>query len=264
MRYALKFAYDGTAFDGYARQPDHTTIEGAIIHTMKKEGIVKDIEGNFYPASRTDKGVSALGNVLVIETDVDERGIIPALNSDLKDIVFYGMAKVDEDFKPRYAYQRWYRYFMLNKGGYDADMLSRISDTFLGEHEFKHFSKTDKKMDKTKLAIDEISIHEENGFIIFDLKARRFLWQMIRRLVSTILSVYDGKLELEKIVSALEGNDEKLAIYPVPPEGLILMDIDHRLEYDYTKYPIDLFDKGIEKALTKAMVLSELNNGSEG
>ncbi len=263
MRYALKFAYNGTAFDGYARQPDYTTIEGAIIHTMKKEGIMKDVEGNFYPASRTDKGVSALGNVLVIETDVDERGIIPMLNSDLKDIVFYGIAKVDKDFKPRYAYQRWYRYFMLNKGGYDADMLTRISDAFLGEHEFKYFSKTDKKMDKTKLTIDSISIFEENGFIIFDFKARRFLWQMIRRLVSAMIGVYDGKIELEKLISSLKGTNEELAIYPVPPEGLILMDIDHRLEYEHVKYPRDMFDRQIERALTKAVVLGELNDGAE-
>ena len=142
MRYALKFAYDGTAFDGYARQPDHITIEGSMIKAMHKVGILNGEDDKIYPASRTDKGVSALGNVLVIDTEHAEKGIIPMLNSKLDGIIFYGIARVDDEFKPRYAYQRWYRYFMLNKGGYDPNMLLRISDVFLGEHEFKHFSKT--------------------------------------------------------------------------------------------------------------------------
>ena len=99
MRYALKFGYDGTVFQGYARQPGKRTVEEDIIGAMKSLGILKDGD-EFRPGSRTDRGVSAAGNVIVIGTDKDSRGIIPGLNSELDDIVFHGIARVDEVFNP--------------------------------------------------------------------------------------------------------------------------------------------------------------------
>ena len=104
MRYALKFAYDGTAFEGYARQPDMHTIEGHIIGAMVQQGIIPKIQqGSVRTSSRTDKGVSAAGNVISIETDFSKEAILKALNVKLQGIVFYGIAEVDESFSPRKA-----------------------------------------------------------------------------------------------------------------------------------------------------------------
>ena len=80
MRLAFKFAYDGRKFSGYARQPNLQTIEGELIKTLIQHGFIKDTkQSHFRSASRTDKGVSALGNVIAFNTDCTKNIIIEEL-----------------------------------------------------------------------------------------------------------------------------------------------------------------------------------------
>ena len=70
MRLALKLAYDGRKFHGFARQPGLDTVEGTILATLKHQGYITALsQAKLRVASRTDKGVSALGNVMVVEID---------------------------------------------------------------------------------------------------------------------------------------------------------------------------------------------------
>ena len=70
MRIAVKFAYDGRKFYGFARQPRLKTVEENILNILVENGFIKDPkESHFRSASRTDKGVSALGNVIAFNTD---------------------------------------------------------------------------------------------------------------------------------------------------------------------------------------------------
>ena len=263
MRYALKFAYDGTAFDGYARQPNMKTVEGEIIKAMNKAKIRRLEDGELKSSSRTDKGVSSAGNVITISTDHDQRGIIPAINSKLDDIIFYGIKEVDEDFNPRHAVQRWYRYFLMDDEKYNENILLQNASIFLGEHDFRNFTKTDDRDENTVLAIDMIHVSREGSFIIIDFKARRFLWQLIRRLTASLLAMHDGKLDAASILESLSGNGEKITVLPVPPEGLVLMSVDYRFDFEHVEYPKNMFDTGIVKALTKTMVLKEIGDVAE-
>ena len=69
MRIAIKFAYDGSNFYGYARQPLLRTVEGELIRGLIKHGIIEDTNDScFRSASRTDKGVSAICNVAAFDT----------------------------------------------------------------------------------------------------------------------------------------------------------------------------------------------------
>ncbi len=69
MRVAIKFAYDGKNFSGYARQPGQRTIEQALLDILIEQRIFQDTKMScFRTASRTDKGVSALGNVCAFDT----------------------------------------------------------------------------------------------------------------------------------------------------------------------------------------------------
>ena len=114
MRYALKFAYDGSEFEGYARQSDGKTIEDEILLAMKQLGIIEYAStSKFQSASRTDRGVHAAGNVIAINTGFDKEALIPALNSKLDNIEFWALAAVDDDFNARHAKERWYRYLLL-------------------------------------------------------------------------------------------------------------------------------------------------------
>ena len=136
MRYVLKFGYNGRGFSGYARQPGLRTVEGDIIQALNKSQIILDLDGaRFQSASRTDKGVSARGNVISLNTEFRKEAILDALNAHLKYIRFYGLAEVDDGFNPRHASQRWYRYLLIDEE-IDKEKIKEAAKIFVGEHDF--------------------------------------------------------------------------------------------------------------------------------
>ncbi len=258
MNCALKFAYDGRRFDGYARQPDGRTVEGEILKAMVDLGIVADA-GSFTSASRTDKWVSAAGNVVSVETTFDKNAIIPALNSRLDGITFHGIAEVPDDFNPRHAIERWYRYVYLNREDISPNVLNDICSTFLGEHDFRHLAKKDSGNENTVLSIDSFGVREDEPFLIFDVRARNFVWQLVRRLVSTTLMIHEGKVSTEDVIKLLAGDAvSQISIGPMPPHNLILMDVVYDFEFDYTDEAGGKFAESGAEALVRAKVMDEL------
>lgn len=228
MRYALKFAYDGAKFEGYARQPGKITVEGEILRAMKTLGIADDIRS----ASRTDRGVSAAGNVIAIETDFQAMAIIPALNSRLEGIVFHSQAVVQEDFNPRHAEQRWYRYVLSSDDAPPIKELKKAAKPFLGEHDFRQFSKKDTGDENTVLAIDSITFTEHGEFIYADIKAQRFLWELVRRMLAAIVDMANEKLEPELVKEMLVGTaPHPRGLKPLAPKFLVLMDVVYGIEF---------------------------------
>jgi tRNA pseudouridine38-40 synthase len=152
--------------------------------------------------------VSAAGNVVAVNSDFDRVNIIPALNSRLDSIVFYGIAEVGDDFNPRHAKQRWYRYVLPCDPHTSKKRLEEVSQNFMGERDFRALSKKDTGEENTILEIDSIIIQESGDIVLIDVRARRFLWQMVRRLVSAMLK-----------------EDDSSGIGPMPAENLVLMDV---------------------------------------
>jgi len=206
----LKFAYDGTKFHGFQRQLDEITVEGEIIKVLKKFGYDTDIKS----ASRTDRGVSALGNVIKINADEPER-LIGILNSHLKHIYFYGYSEMDVN--PRHAIMRWYRYH-LPDFGYDMERMQNCANVFIGEHDFRHFTK---EKEKTVLSIYSINVQKFCNVIAVDFKAQRYVWNLIRRIVAAIIKCAEGVKFDDDIFE--KPNNFGLA----PPEPLILMDVKY-------------------------------------
>ena len=137
MRIAIKFAYDGRAFHGYARQPKLKTVEGDIVDSLFNNGFIKDPKKSvFRSASRTDKGVSALGNVVAFNTDVSKKQIIKDLFNENPSIIFYGIKEVNQDFYPIYAKLRQYRYY-LTSNNFDIDQQKEISNKMLSFERIK-------------------------------------------------------------------------------------------------------------------------------
>ncbi len=224
MRVAIKFAYDGTKFYGYARQPNLETVEGEIIKTCLEGGIFNDIrEAYIRSASRTDKGVSALCNIIVFNSNRNIDEILPAIAGNLEHIIPYGIAEVDKDFNPRYAKLRYYRYY-LPRGDRDVDRIREGITLFLGEHDFTNFARIEDRKNPIR-KIEEIYVIEDEDFIIFDLYAQTFLWHQIRRIISAVLKMEKGVISKEEIINALEKPHIKVDYGVAPAEPLILMDI---------------------------------------
>ena len=229
MRYALKFGYDGKNYSGYARQPNLRTIEGEIFIAMLESRMVEDPSSfKIQVASRTDKRVSALGNVISISTDFRKNEIISALNAQLDDIWFYGIAKVPEQFNPRHAQRRWYRYRIFSHG-HDLDSLKKAAGHFVGVHNFSNFAKLEEN--DPNLKVDSIEVTKHENVIVLDFRARRFLWHMVRRIVNGILDVEKGKISEEDIENALIAT-EKVDFGIASPQPLILMDVEYDFDFE--------------------------------
>lgn len=262
-RYALKFAYNGSLFEGYARQPGMHTVEGDIIAAMTDMGMITDARSaNFQTGSRTDKGVSAAGNVIAISTDFDRVGLIPALNSQLNGIRFRSLAEAPPEFNPRHAEGRHYRYYWLDPEYVNSPaQLSQYCAIFMGEHDFTRFIKKDDREVNPVLAIDDFRCEREGGFIVFDIRARRFAWQLVRRLVWTVLVLADGNIPVEDAIAALEmPSESNLDTHPAPEVGLVLKDVFYDLEFVPANGGKSGFTGDAAKAVVRARVLSELAN----
>lgn len=245
MRLAIKFAYDGSAFFGSSRQPNLKTVEGDIIDTLKTHHVIDDIKkSKFQLASRTDARVSALGNVVAFDTEFQSKDVLNILNSKLNHCWFYGLADVDENFQPKSANQRWYRYYLFNAqktsvtdfendtsgGSIDVDILNSTVNLFLGKHDFKNFANP--HLENTIRTIDKISVEEKDYWLEIDIRARSFLWHQVRRLVNAWVSVARGELERVKVVTALNEPERKCDFGLAPPGPLFLMDIEYDFKFE--------------------------------
>jgi tRNA pseudouridine38-40 synthase len=253
MRFAVKFAYDGRKFYGYARQPNLKTVEGDIIKLLIEKGFIKDPkESHFRSASRTDKGVSALGNVIAFNTDSTTYNIIKKMNCDLIDILFYGIKKIDYDFFPRYAKLRHYRYYLRRKY-IKIDKILSVSAIFTGEHNFSNFARVEEFKDPWRI-INNIIVTANNDFFVIDFYAQTFLWHQIRRIISAIEKVAIGKLEEEKIIEALN-NPDKIADFGLASaDPLILKDILYDFSFGSDKYYLKILNC-FEERIVNSLIL---------
>jgi tRNA pseudouridine38-40 synthase len=228
MRYVLKFGYNGYGFSGYARQPELRTVEGDIIQALKKTQIIMDLDGSrFRSASRTDKGVSSRGNVIAFDTMFRKEEILGALNAHLDNIWFYGLAEVDDDFNPRHAKKRWYRYLLIHNE-IVLNRMQQAAQIFIGEHDFSNFAQVEDR-DPVR-TLESIEISKEGNMLILDFRAQSFLWHMVRRIVKALIDASKDVISLDDVNKALDGK-EKMDLGIAPPEPLILMDVEYDFDF---------------------------------
>lgn len=251
MRIAIKFAYDGKKFQGYARQPNMKTLEGEIINLLIQHSLIKvSKESKFRSASRTDRNVSALGNVVAFNTQSQKKHVFQELKKSSNDILFYGIKEVEPDFYPRYAKLRIYRYYLKNYN-FELNELLSVASLFTGEHNFHNFARVE--ADKNPIrTIDNILVTEQDDFFIIDFYAQTFLWHQIRRVVSALEKAISGKLEKGQIIDAMANPDKKVDFGLAPAEPLILRDIIYDFEFEYDKKllsRLSLLEKNVVSSL---------------
>lgn len=240
MRWALKVYYDGRDFFGSQRQPDKRTAEGELLEALNKLNI--NVE-DFKSASRTDRGVSALGNVFAINSSSN---VIPsAINSTLPDdMKVLGARKVDYNFNPRYeAHGKTYKYLLYDEG-YSISKMKKASEAFLGEHNFHNFAKLEGR--NPIRSIRKIEIEKTGDFFVFTISGKSFLYQMIRRMVSALKTVGDGLMAPGEIKKLLDPKHDNI-IYPLPPENLVLWEVEYPFEIAHDKYSAKRLKKDILK-----------------
>jgi len=254
-RAAVKIAYDGRQFMGSQRQPGVPTVEGEVIRALAKIGAIKDPgSSRFSAASRTDRGVSALGNVIAFDTCFRRQELLPALNAVSEKVHFIGLAAVPPGFSPRRALYRWYRYLLPYKKGLDTVQMAEAARLFEGEHDFSGFCRVDGR--DTVRTVQSVTVTPRDGVIFIDVKAREFLWNMVRRMVAALELVGEGRADCGAISRALEG--ERIFTGIAPPENLILMDV--RYEFSFRMCCPETLRRKLEESIQRLRVSYEFHH----
>lgn len=230
IRVALRFAYDGTAFDSYARNPGTASVEAALIGALGREGLV---EGSFASGSRTDAGVSARENVAVAALKRPHlRGLVPALQARLPAGVWAtGAAVVDADWTPRRATSRTYRLLVLS-GGEDLMAMRRAAKEFVGTHDVRAFAKLEAGREPTR-TVYAVSVAASGACWAFVVRGQAFLWNQVRRTAGAILAVGRGEATVEDVRAALASGKPHARFGLAPAEGLVLERVMYRgLKWD--------------------------------
>ncbi len=252
MRIALKFAYNGLNFCGYARQPKFKTVEENIINKLIEYRLIKNTKDSvFRSASRTDKGVSSLGSVIAFNTKSFNRHILNNLNIGSKDILYYSFKIVDNDFYPRYANLRQYRYY-LDITNINYEKIIKGLSFFTGEHDFSNFARVESGKNPVRI-INNIIVDKSDRFLIIDFFAQNFLWKQVRRIISAVEKVGKRKITLNEIINALNNPQKRYDFGVAPSERLILKDIFYNFEFEVDKKflsKVKIFEK---KTLTNIL-----------
>lgn len=237
MKIALKLAYLGDNYYGFQRQPDLVTIDSEVRKALEQIGV---IHGDFCYAGRTDRGVSALGQVIDFWIDEEIANLTRprCINGRLpRDIWAWAWAVAPIGFSARWnALWREYRYILWHED-LDLDLMHLAADRLKGEHDFRNFSSC---KDDTVRRIQKLDISEGDisGIVTFDVRADGFLWNMVRKIVRALEMVGSGERDVSWIDELL---NPKLN-YGAPaatPEGLILMDVG----YDCLDWQVDEYSR---------------------
>ncbi|RKS02297.1 tRNA pseudouridine(38-40) synthase [Flavobacterium sp. 102] len=255
LRYFIELAYKGTNYHGWQYQPDASSVQETL---NKALSIILKKEIDIVGAGRTDTGVHAkkMYAHFDYETDIDSKLIVHKLNSFLpKDIVIFDIRKVHDDAHARFdATKRTYEYHIHtfkdafeNDGSWlhqlplDVDKMNRACQILFKYTDFECFSKTNTDVRTFNCVIFEAHWQqlepkanrtESNGNkLVFTIAADRFLRNMVRAIVGTMINIGLGKINLEDFEKIIESKDRGQAGFSVPAHGLYLTQID----YDYIK-----------------------------
>lgn len=243
MRYFIKFSYNGTHYHGWQQQPNAVSVQETLnkaLSTILNTTI--DVMG----AGRTDTGVHArqMYAHFDFESDIDPSNLVHKLNSYLpKDIAIFEIAKVHDDAHARFdAKSRTYEYHINTQKNVFADDLSwyclqkldiakmnEACKVLLNYTDFQCFSKVHTDVNTFNCKIQEAHWQQIGNQIMFTIKADRFLRNMVRAIVGTMVNIGIEKVSLPEFVSIIKSKDRKKAGFSVPAKGLFLT----KIEYEY-------------------------------
>jgi len=254
MKVALKLAYLGDNYYGFQKQPDLVTVDSVVRKALAQIGV---IHGDFCYAGRTDRGVSALGQVIDFWIDEDRAKLTRprCVNGRLpRDIWTWAWAVAPIGFSARWNAQwREYRYLLWHPG-LDAELMLSAAAQLLGEHDFRNFSSA--KVDTVK-TLQKLQISEEGGLFVFDIRANGFLWNMVRKIVGALEKVGAGQKDMSWFSDLLRPELNHGAP-TAPADGLILMDVG----YEGLDWQVDEYSRARAATALGATVQSRMARAS--
>ena len=252
LRFRIDFAYDGTNYSGWARQPGLRTVQGAMEEAIS--GLTRN-EVELVVAGRTDAGVHATAQVAHFDLperdkygkewrcedlryrlnrmlDEDIRisavSIAPAFFharfSALRRKYIYKIADGQRQLEPlkRFDIAPWYRHL-------DENVMNEASKLLLGEHDFAAFCKTG-GVGTTIRRLEKFEWQRKEGLLVAEVVADAFCYSMVRNLVGACVRVGEGRFATKWIEDVLENRERVSESLVFPARGLTLVAVEYPLD----------------------------------
>lgn len=238
----FEIAYDGSEYHGWQRQNNAVSVQEKIEQQFTK--ILKKHDG-IVGCGRTDTGVHASQYVFHVEINDDEKidSLVFRLNTLLPDsIVVRKMWLMKDDAHARFsATKRSYQYFINpssnpfnskfewnNSKRLDISLMQKGASNLLGDRDFSSFAKFNPDLNSHICQLSKCNVTElEDGRIMFELDANRFLRNMVRAIVGTLVEIGLGKRLPDEIDDILMKKDRSAAGTSAPAKGLFLSKIEY-------------------------------------
>ena len=248
-RLRIDIAYDGTAFFGWATQPDRRTIQDHV-----EEAIARISRSNVESvvAGRTDAGVHATGQVIHVDladalfadglSYVDLRYKLNRILDE--DVRIMEISDAPEGFHARFsALRRIYTYKILDNNDVipplsrydvapwyrplDAELMNKASSLVLGHHDFAAFCKF-KEGGTTIRTLEKYQWHrDETGLLVAEVVADAFCYSMVRNLVGAVVCVADGRKDPSWMAELLANKERVSDSLVFPARGLSLSRVEY-------------------------------------
>lgn len=242
MRYFIELQYDGAAYFGWQRQPDTPTVQGTI---EEKLSMLRRVPTEIVGAGRTDTGVNASFYTAHFDSDteVDCAQLLYKLNKVLpSDIAILNIYEVETSKHARFdAREREYTYFITQRKmpfrrfsawhyavELDLRSMNEAAQRLLFHDDFTSFAKlnSDNKTNICHISHAAWSI-EEDGTLRFTIRADRFLRNMVRAIVGTLVDVGRGRYSVAEFEDIILSRDLSRSSAGAPACGLFLSNVKY-------------------------------------
>jgi len=248
LRYFIEFAYFGKGYHGWQKQPNAITVQQVLEEVFST---LTGAEKSLVAAGRTDTGVHAKQMFAHFESNEisDTQDLIFKLNSFLpNDIVVKDIFEVPSDAHVRFnAIERTYEYWLVqNKNPFYAETahyigrklnvkkMNEAAKLMMTYTDFECFSKSNTDVKTYLCKLKEAQWQPIEDRLVFTITADRFLRNMVRAIVGTLIEVGLEKWTINDVKKILESKDRSKAGPSVPAKGLYLTRV---------KYPQEIVKK---------------------
>ena len=253
MRFAAAIEYQGTAYQGWQKQPHAESVQQHVTAALSK---IADHQIDIVCAGRTDSGVHARYQVIHFDSSASRvpYNWLRGVNSNLpEDIVCLWVVEVDEQFHARFsAQQRAYRYVIYNhhtrpailanqvtweRQALNLEDMQQAASYLLGEHDFTSFRTVHCQAKSPVRTVHSLEIQQHDVFIYMDIIANAFLHHMVRNIAGVLMSVGCGEQPVNWVSDVLQAQDRSRAGVTASSHGLYLTSVKYPANYQLPAPP---------------------------